>query len=118
MSTTPNTPFDPGLQPERTALAWRRTGLAMAVGSLLALRVVPIYLGASSLIPVVAGLVASVAILVTSQVRYRRQTVRLSDHDDRIGVAHGALVALTALTTVLFAGVAMLVVVVSAISPG
>lgn len=30
---------DPGLQPQRTALAWARTGLAMIVNSLLVLRI-------------------------------------------------------------------------------
>lgn len=41
--------YDPGLQPERTRLAWRRTLLTLAAGALVALRYLPDPLGVWSL---------------------------------------------------------------------
>jgi len=64
--------FDPGLQPERTSLAWRRTGLALTVASLLSVRVLPVVLGPWATVPAVLGLVAALTVLVLA---HRRQRV-------------------------------------------
>ncbi|MGT2426089.1 DUF202 domain-containing protein [Amnibacterium kyonggiense] len=40
-----NAPRDPGLQPERTELSWRRTLLSLAVAALVSVRVLPPVLG-------------------------------------------------------------------------
>ena len=56
---TPRPRFDPGLQPERTALAWRRTTLSLTLGSLVALRLLPSALGTWSLAIGFLGLAAA-----------------------------------------------------------
>jgi uncharacterized membrane protein YidH (DUF202 family) len=53
--------FDPGMQPERTALAWRRTALTVAVGAVVSFRLLPPVLGLWSIGVGVAGLLFSVA---------------------------------------------------------
>ncbi|WP_402469440.1 DUF202 domain-containing protein [Isoptericola aurantiacus] len=67
-------PWDQGLQPERTELAWRRTVLATTAGTAVAAR----YLGASQpvlglVLPLLA-LLGGLAMLRTSTVRFRRLT--------------------------------------------
>ncbi|MEQ6896302.1 DUF202 domain-containing protein [Microbacterium sp. KR10-403] len=53
-------PVDVGLQIERTTLAWRRTGLAIAVGSLVAMRLLPELMGGLAwAIPGAVGVLAS-----------------------------------------------------------
>lgn len=54
--------FDPGLQPERTRLAWRRTLLSLGVGALVALRLLPPAAGAWFVPVGVAGLLAVVVL--------------------------------------------------------
>jgi uncharacterized membrane protein YidH (DUF202 family) len=69
---TGNALFDPGLQPERTALAWRRTALALAVGSLIALRLLPPVLGLWSLAAGLLGTAFAGVIWVLAGRRARR----------------------------------------------
>lgn len=63
--------FDPGLQPERTDLAWRRTVLAVAVGALVSLRLLPPVLGAWSLAVGLVGLLLAGASWVLARRRAR-----------------------------------------------
>jgi uncharacterized membrane protein YidH (DUF202 family) len=78
--------FDPGLQPERTELAWRRTALAIGVGSLLALRVLPSIAATPAaqqllLAPGIAGVVF--AVLLWAGARARHHAVNRALLDDR-----------------------------------
>lgn len=68
--------YDPGLQPERTELAWRRISLALAVGSLVAMRMLPATLGGVGW--VVPGLVGLVCAGVLWQAA-RHRTARVND---------------------------------------
>ena len=64
--------FDPGLQPERTGLAWQRTCLAFLAGSLVAMKILPPILGPWSLLLGVAGVLESVLLLFVVRRRYLR----------------------------------------------
>lgn len=97
--------MDRGAQPERTALAWRRTAVALLVALLVAARVV-IGTGMPALI-VMLGLALGLAVVLISfgHRRYLRSAAVL--HSDGVGPSpHGplpdgaALGALAALTMV------------------
>ncbi|WIB26723.1 DUF202 domain-containing protein [Curtobacterium sp. MCSS17_015] len=93
--------FDPGLQPERTALAWRRTGLAITVAALVAVRILPEVLGPWAIVPAGLGLAAAVAVLIAAHRRHQAVHRTLIDADtDRVSLPSGALpFAVTVLVT-------------------
>lgn len=103
MSTPTDELFDPGLQPERTLLAWRRTCLAFGVASLVGMRFT---LEAPGLLAVVGGILgAGLAVLAyaLAATGYRRSHRALQGSGvlDRSGLpmllAAGAVLAIGAL---------------------
>ncbi|WP_349427287.1 DUF202 domain-containing protein [Microbacterium sp. LWS13-1.2] len=106
--------FDPGLQPERTELAWRRTALAIGVGSLLALRVLPAFAPTPALQPVllapgILGLVF--AVLLWARARARHTHVNRALLQDPPGDLPGAGLLLLLTVFVLGCGAASAVIV-------
>ena len=62
---------DPGLQPERTSLAWGRTLLALVVAAALLLRWLPHH-GLAAALPLAAAAVLALGIWLRQGLRYRR----------------------------------------------
>ncbi len=88
--------FDPGLQPERTALSWRRTLLALVVVAAVGERLLAPVLGRGALVMAGAGLLAVVALQVLSTRRARSVGESLRERGD-LSLAVGAeLLAVTA----------------------
>ncbi|WP_261393745.1 DUF202 domain-containing protein [Microbacterium esteraromaticum] len=97
------TPFDPGLQPERTELAWRRTALALGVGSLVAARLLPTAFGNPWwAFGGVAGLFAAALIWFVARQRARDVNTALARDGDRASLPDGCLLAV--FTTLVVAG--------------
>lgn len=64
-------PFDSGLQLERTSLSWRRTALSLALGSLVSLRLLPVWLGdVLWIVPGIAGLIVAALLWGVSRRRH------------------------------------------------
>lgn len=84
--------FDPGLQPERTELAWRRTGLSIAVGSVVAMRLLPEALGNGWwIVPGILGVIFSAVLWQWSRRRYEKVSFATVTMRDRTLVPDGAL---------------------------
>ena len=67
-------PPDPGLQPERTALAWQRSALSLAGVSAVVARLSFDTVGWVAVFVLVTGLGHAAVVFVTSQRDYRRRT--------------------------------------------
>jgi putative membrane protein len=104
------TPFDPGLQPERTALAWRRTALSLAIGSLAAGRLLEPALGGVSWLLAVAGAALGLGLLFAAG-RRRALIDRVLRTDRGLAAGPGAGLLAAAAVVGVVVGVAALVVV-------
>jgi uncharacterized membrane protein YidH (DUF202 family) len=110
--------FDPGLQPERTELAWRRTALALAVGSLIALRILPVAFGNPWwVLAGVAGLVVTGTLFLGARRRYRTVSDTLIRDGERAAMP-GARILLALSLFVMAVGVVGVMVVVAIATGG
>lgn len=110
--------FDVGLQPERTALAWRRTGLALTVAALVAVRILPEALGTWAVVPAGFGVAAAVGVLVAAHRRHvavHRALVHAGPDETRLPTG---LLPLAVAVLVAGGGIAALVVVLASGGPG
>jgi uncharacterized membrane protein YidH (DUF202 family) len=98
---TDDRPFDPGLQPERTFLAWQRTVLALAVACAVAVRFTAPQIGAAAVIAGIAGLGLAIAAYIGVRYRYRRAHSALQKFAALYTVGSGPLAALAASTFML-----------------
>lgn len=64
---------DPGLQPERTLLAWRRTLMTLLMVCTIFLRWIP-HFGMTALLPIMISLVAGILIQIALNARYRKSS--------------------------------------------
>ncbi|HEY0286827.1 MAG TPA: DUF202 domain-containing protein [Pseudomonas sp.] len=89
---------DPGLQPERTLLAWRRTLMTLIVCCTLFLRWIP-HFGLIALIPIIVTLAACLLIQLGLNSRYRKSTRGM--RKERISVPLREVMVLGAIVIVL-----------------
>jgi putative membrane protein len=98
-------PRDPGLQPERTELSWRRTLLALAVGSLVSVRLLPDVLGDWSIVAGIGGVAAAAALWILARRRHRVVGTVFAGRAPASAMPGGAL--LLAVTLLAAAGAAL-----------
>ena len=91
MSGAADRVFDAGLQAERTALAWRRTALAMAAAAVGAGRLAAPAIGVLAVVLAALGLVQAGFVSYRAQRRYHAVHSSLTTHGDLTAVRAGGL---------------------------
>jgi uncharacterized membrane protein YidH (DUF202 family) len=91
----------PGLQPERTALAWRRTALAFMVGPAVGVRVLVPSLDVVAFAAGLLGVLAGVGIVVGARNREQRLHRALADPTGSVSMPDGRLLLLVSVLLVL-----------------
>jgi putative membrane protein len=109
MTSSDLDPWDAGVQNERTALAWQRTGLALFGVTLVAGRLGAGHWPVATAVALAPTLLLSVALMWLSGRRYRRAQAAL--HDQRYGP--GGRLPFTAAAAVTLLGLAALVAVLA-----
>lgn len=99
------TVWDAGLQPERTLLAWRRTTLAFALGSALAVRLTAESAGVASVAFGILGVVFALVAFGVASRRYRLADRSLRESGELRTGAAPLLLAVLAAVAVGLAGV-------------
>lgn len=102
-------PFDVGLQPERTLLAWRRTCLALGLASAVIVRFAAAAIGLPAVFLGLTGIAFSTASYILATTRYRRVHRRLH-HDGHTGSDGRALLFMTLAVLVIGTGCVLFIV--------
>lgn len=97
-------PWDPGLQNERTSLAWLRTGVALMGAALIVARLSATRSPLLGLVLAAVATVLGLAVVYTATRRYRASARSLRDG---AGLPDGCLPGLVVVLTVLTAAAAL-----------
>jgi uncharacterized membrane protein len=105
------TPFDPGLQPERTALTWRRAALSLAIGSLACGRLLEPGVGGIAWLLAVVGVALGTGLLLAASRRATLIDRTLHTHGDLASGPGAGLLATVTVVAVLVGVVGLVVTV-------